>query len=130
MAETQSAPAIGTFCWNEVMTTDVEKAKAFYTQLFGWTSRDVDMGPGGTYTIWMADGKDVGGCMKLTPEMAGVPPHWMAYVAVKDVDATAAQVEKLGGSLIMPPTDIPNIGRFAILKDPAGAVVSFITMKG
>lgn len=129
MAETQAAPATGTFCWNELMTTDVEKVKGFYTGLFGWTTREMDMGPNGTYTLWVNQGKDVGGCMKLPPEAGNVPPHWMGYVAVADVDAAAKKVTELGGTVHHPPTDIPGVGRFSVIADPTGAVLSIITFK-
>jgi predicted enzyme related to lactoylglutathione lyase len=127
MAETQTPPAVGTFCWNELMTTDVEKAKTFYTKLFGWTTREMDMGPSGKYTIFINQGKDIGGCMKNPPEAGGVPPHWLSYVAVSDVDASAGEVVALGGTLIVPPTDIPHVGRFAIINDPTGAAIAVIT---
>jgi len=129
MAETQAAPTAGTFCWNELMTADVEKVKAFYTKLLGWTTREMDMGPNGTYTVWVNQGKDVGGCMKIGPEMDNVPPHWMSYIAVPDVDASVRTASNLGGKLIVPPTDIPNVGRFAILGDPGGAAISIITFQ-
>lgn len=129
MAETQAGPTIGAFSWNELMTPDVEKAKSFYTQLFGWTTRDMDMGPNGTYTIWVNQGKDVGGCMKTPAEAGNVPPHWMGYVTVADVDAVAARVTQLGGKVHHPPTDIPDVGRFSVIADPTGAVISIITFK-
>jgi hypothetical protein len=85
--------------------------------------------PQGAYTILQAEGAGIGGVM-ATPEPAraeGVPPNWTAYVAVDDVDATAGKAKSLGGSVIRPPTDIPGIGRFAVIADPTGAVIDIMT---
>ena len=111
------------FVWHDLMTTDVPKALAFYTALFGWTRTPFDMGPAGTYDMIYAGEVGVGGMVPLSPG-DGAPPHWIGYVAVKDVDAACAQVDALGGKTRVPPTDIPNVGRFAIVEDPQGAVFS------
>ena len=115
----------GTFCWNELMTTDVAGARSFYGRLFGWKTQEMDMGPAGTYTLWMRGKEQVGGCMALPPMLAqgGCPPHWLAYVEVADVDATAKQAAALGGRVHHGPADIPGIGRFAVIGDPEGADV-------
>jgi predicted enzyme related to lactoylglutathione lyase len=65
--------------------------------------------------------------MTVPPQAEGTPPNWGCYVTVSDVDATAAKAEELGGKILMPPTDIPNVGRFSVLQDPKGAVISEIT---
>ena len=118
----------GTFTWNELMTTEPEKAGRFYGGLLGWTTRQMDMGAGGVYTIFSNQGKDCGGMMKMAgPQFAGVPPHWMSYIAVDDVDATVAKVKGLSGAVHMPAFDIPGIGRMAVIADPAGAVFCLIT---
>lgn len=115
----------GTFCWNELVTGDAEKAKEFYTKLVGW---DTQSWPGEMpYTVFKAGDKQVGGMMQITPEMGDLPPHWMAYVAVEDVDKLAGQVEGLGGKIIVPPTDVPGVGRFVTVEDPTGAALSFMT---
>lgn len=122
----------GSFMWNELATSDVEQAKTFYGGLLGWTYQAMDMGPGGTYTIVENAGKQAGGMMALAamgvPE--GVPPHWMSYIAVDDVDARTAQVAGLGGRVVREPFDIPNVGRMSVIADPAGAVVSLMTLTG
>ena len=74
------------------------------------------------YTILKGGGTDVAGVMAITDEMGPVPPHWMVYFGIDDVDASTSKVESLGGSIMVPPADIPDIGRFAGLKDPQGAV--------
>jgi predicted enzyme related to lactoylglutathione lyase len=116
----------GKFSWNELLTTDPEGAKEFYGQLFGWTTQDWPM-DGFNYTIVKAGDTDVGGIMPIPPHATGMPPTWGAYVTVDDVDATAALAEKLGGKICIPPTDIPTVGRFAVIQDPQGAMLSAIT---
>jgi len=102
----------GAFCWNELQSPDGEKARQFYTALFGWTAK---VSP--EYTEWHA-GKAARGGMRETKE---TPPHWLVYFATDDVDATVRKSESAGGTTIMPPMDIPNVGRFAVLRDPQGA---------
>ena len=116
----------GAFSWCELMTTDVAAAKAFYTELFGWETEDMAM-PDMTYTVVKAGGAAVGGIMVKPPQAQGIPPVWGCYVTVDDVDATARTAEQLGGKLLVPPQDIPNVGRFCVIQDPQGAVISAIT---
>jgi hypothetical protein len=121
-ADTQEMPpAEGVFVWDELGTTDVEAAKAFYGEVFGWTTEDMDMGPNGVYTIFnRGGGEQVGGAMTL-PE--GAPhPYWLTYVGSDDVDGCVERAAKAGGSTIMEPADVPTVGRLAILRDPQGAV--------
>jgi uncharacterized protein len=115
----------GAFSWSELMTTDPAAAKAFYTKLFDWGTRDMQM-PSGTYTTCQVGEDSVGGIMKIPAEATGMPPAWGVYVTVEDVDATIRQAEQLGGSLIMPPMEIDGVGRMAVLKDPQGATFSVI----
>lgn len=116
----------GDFSWTELMARDVDAAKSFYRAVLGWELVDVDM-PSGPYTTIRAGGQEVGGIMQM-PENAhgGTPPHWGAYVTVEDVDAVAADVRHNGGTVLVPPTDIPSVGRFCTFRDPQGAVLSVI----
>ncbi|OGS92861.1 MAG: glyoxalase [Gallionellales bacterium GWA2_59_43] len=118
----------GAFSWCELMTTDVEAAKAFYTKLFGWDTEDMSM-PGMNYTVVKAGGSGIGGIMAIPQEARGMPPAWGAYVTVDDVDATAKAAGQLGAKLLVPPTDIPDVGRFCVIQDPQGAAISAITYK-
>ena len=118
---------VGTFNWNELATSDAAKCKEFYTKLFGWTAIDKPMGPM-TYTIFQHEGRDVGGMMQMGPEWGNIPSHWMSYVHVADCDAAAKRLTELGGKVCVPPTDIPNVGRFAVVSDPSGATFSIIKM--
>jgi len=79
------------------------------------------------YTVIKVNADETGGIMAMPPEMDGMPPMWGIYVTVDDVDATSGQVEKFGGKIIRPPSDIPGVGRFCVLSDPQGAVISAIT---
>jgi uncharacterized protein len=116
----------GAFCWNELMTTDVEGAKDFYTKLFGWATEEMPM-EGMTYTVVSAGDTGMGGIMTIPPEAQGMPPMWGAYVTVDNVDETAALATKLGGKIVFPPQDIPNVGRFCVIQDPQGATIAAIT---
>jgi hypothetical protein len=117
----------GAACWNELATRDTEAAGAFYTKVFGWTDLTKQMGPM-TYTSFMQGETPTGGMLKMTEEWAGIPPHWMVYFAVADCDAGAARARELGGEVKVPPTDIPEVGRFAVIQDPQGAVFSIIKL--
>jgi predicted enzyme related to lactoylglutathione lyase len=123
-------PEANTFCWNELMTSNVPACKKFYGQLFGWTAEDKPMGPGMIYTMFKQGQTMVGGMMAISPEMGPVPPNWLSYVSVPNIDATAKKVSELGGKVCVPPTDIPGIGRFAVFQDPAGAAIAAITLAG
>jgi predicted enzyme related to lactoylglutathione lyase len=118
----------GEFCWFEVNTPDAEAARKFYGGLFGWKTQQMDMGGFPYHTLHLSD-KPIGGIMPMTgPEWQGVPPHWMLYVAVDDVDAAAKKVVELGGKVCVPPTTIP-VGRFAVVNDPQGATFSLFQTK-
>ena len=129
-------PKHGEFCWNELGTTNIESCKSFYAELLGWQIKQNappadGEGSGMIYNEFSIDGKkQLGGMYQMGKEFGDTPSHWMAYVAVDDVDASAAKVTELGGSVCVPPTDIPNTGRFCVINDPTGATISLITLKG
>ena len=114
--------AQGRFVWYELMTSDTAAAKTFYSAVVGWSAQDAPM-PGMTYTLLKAGETQVGGLMPLPPEAraAGVRPCWAAYVAVDDVDAAVAELQRLGGTVHRGAADIPGVGRFAVVADPQGA---------
>jgi len=113
-------------CWNELLTNDTAKAIDFYTKLFGWKTKTDS---GATPYTEIINGEDhIGGIMQIQPQMGPMPPNWGIYIAVADCDATAAQATSLGGRQYVPPTDIPNVGRFAVLSDPQGGVFNIIKM--
>ncbi len=116
----------GMFSWFELMTGDVEGAKKFYAQLLGWTLEEFPMEQGESYWVVKVGDEGVAGMMKTPPAAAGVPPHWGVYITVDDVDTTVKKAEKLGAKILVPPTDIPQVGRFATLQDPQGAAFAII----
>lgn len=121
----------GRFVWHELMTTDPTAAESFYTQLTPWSTQ-VWEGGAEPYTMWMSGETAVGGLMEL-PDQArqqGAPPHWLAFIATPDVDATAEAAVSRGGRLLHGPTDIPTVGRVAVLADPQGAVFAAHTAAG
>ncbi len=115
----------GSFCWFELATTDQAAAKEFYISLFGWTVNDMPMGEE-FYSMFQLEGKDVGAAYSLRPEQrsGGVPPNWMLYIAVKDADEAARRAGELGGKICAPAFDVGDMGRMAVLADPAGATFS------
>lgn len=113
----------GKFVWYELRSTDVEKSKAFYTELLGWTSEPQDMG-GTKFELVRAGGKEVAIISAAQPKAKS---HWVPFVSVNDVDASVKTIEEQQGKVVTPATDIPNIGRFAMLTDPNG--VEFAVFK-
>src|SRR5262245_5398841 len=101
----QMKTVAGNFCWFELGTNDQNAAKEVYAGLFGWQFDDSPLPPemGGVYTTLMNDGKKVGAMYRLGPQMEGVPPHWMLYVAVDSADEAAAKIAELGGATMCPP---------------------------
>jgi len=117
----------GALTWIELVTTEVKRADTFYRAVFGWDS-ETHSGDAMSYTEFKVGGQSIAGMMAKPPMMpAEVPPHWMVYFATDDPDATVATATKLGGSVVMPPTDIEP-GRFAVINDPMGAVFSVIKL--
>ncbi|HYV41783.1 MAG TPA: VOC family protein [Thermoanaerobaculia bacterium] len=118
-------------CWAELDTTDTDSARRFYTALFGWGAKVGGEAANQTeYTEWQLGGTSIGGLMKIPKEWGPVPPSWLIYFAVTDCDATARKAGDLGGETIVPPADIPDAGRFAVLRDPQGAAFALYKMPG
>ena len=113
--------AAGVFLWDELLAADVDGAKRFYSQVFGWETTDMDMGEMGTYTLFKGTGGiDAGGLMKKRDDMPAAT--WIPYLATDDVDATVARAGELGATVLMPGMDVPDVGRFAVLLDPTGGL--------
>ena len=117
----------GAICWIELGTRDTRRAGQFYRDLFGWSAQTQDLG-GTPYTMFQSGTQATAGMWTLPTEMAGVPPHWLPYFAVADCEQAAARAHDLGGTVIAPPSDVPGIGRFAVLQDPTGAVFAVIKL--
>jgi uncharacterized protein len=114
----------GKFIWYDVMSDDTKASSDFYKAVIGWNAAEFPMQDGSSYTVFSQGQTMVGGLMKLPPEAGamGMKPCWSGYIAVDDVDAEAKRIAAAGGKITREPTDIPNVGRFAVAADPGGAV--------
>lgn len=110
------------FIWHELVTSDQNKSGAFFTELLGWTTIEVDAGNFGKYTLFKKDGQDVAGMMNPTPDTPYKGSYWHSYISVDDVDACANRAPALSGKVIVPPHDVPDVGRICIVEDPTGAI--------
>lgn len=117
----------GQFHWNELNTRQPDKACAFYAATLGWTFKEEPI-EGGIYWLAMQGSCPVAGIFTMTsPEFDDLPDHWFAYVSVDDVDARVKQAAEAGAVIIRPPFNSPGAGRLAIVRDPAGGVLGWIT---
>ena len=115
----------GTPCWVDLMSPDVDGAKAFYSAVFGWETEDrFDPEGNRIYVNFRLDGKEVAGLGGLPPGAEGMPPVWNTYIATDDCEAIAARVADAGGSVMMPPMQVMDAGSMAIFADPTGAAFS------
>jgi uncharacterized protein len=118
----------GNFYWNELRTRDAERAKRFYKDTIGWSFDAMPTADGGTYWLAMSGGKPVAGLFPLaSPQFDDVPESWMSFLAVDDVDKRVAKAVKAGAKLVMPIFDVPNVGRIAMLREPGGAGIGWMT---
>jgi hypothetical protein len=119
----------GSLCWADLMTSDIERAKTFYTGLFGWKVSAGEHDP--SDYLHIANGKDfIGGIPPAGFGDPTAPPHWLAYFYVSNCDETAAKTKNQGGKTLLPPLAIEKVGRMAILADPQGAVFAIIGPEG
>jgi predicted enzyme related to lactoylglutathione lyase len=118
-----TTPTAGLFCWPELFTPDQPDAREFYTNLFGWETREIPMGPGAVYIVFTLNGRDAAACYGAPPESIArqAPAHWMSYVYVANADESAAKARAAGGVVVKEPFDVPATGRMAVLQDPTGA---------
>ena len=118
----------GNFYWNELLTRDAEHAKRFYEQTIGWTYNAMPMEDGATYWVAMLGGKPVAGLFPTNrPGFEAIPEAWMSYLAVDDVDARVKKATAAGAKLMRPIFAVPKVGRIAILTEPGGAGVGWMT---
>lgn len=116
----------GTFCWPELVASNSDKAKEFYSKLFGWEIKDNPIGNDMVYSMANIGGKEVGGLYQMWDEQSeqGVPTHWASYVSVANVDEVLEKAESLGANIIIQPMDVFDAGRMASIMDPTGAIFS------
>lgn len=113
----------GIFGWNELLTPGKAASMEFYSGLFGWSTEDIELPDGKTYTMFKLGERPVGGCYQIDDD-AAMPPAWLSYVNVNDLDAKIAKARELGATMVMERMDLP-VGSFAIIADPQGAVIAF-----
>lgn len=119
--------AHGAFHWNELMTHDAEKAKAYYGACLGWTFDEMPM-PEGTYHIAKSGDQVVGGIFPMIgPGFAGMPDQWFSYIAVDDLAKALAAARAKGGQVMREPFEVPGVGLIAIVADPGGAAQGWMT---
>ena len=116
---------VGAVSWTELSTPDPKAATEFYGTLFGWKFDAMDMGQGDYHVVKVGEAA-VGGIIAPPTQAPGMPSAWGCYVTVANADASAEKCKSLGGKLLAGPMDIPNVGRFAVLQDPQGAVFNVI----
>jgi hypothetical protein len=118
----------GSFHWNELRTRDAERARRFYAETIGWSFEAMVTPDGHTYWVAMQDGRPVAGLFPLTsPQFDEVPESWMSFLAVDDVDERVAKALEAGARLVMPIFDVPGVGRIAMLREPGGAGIGWMT---
>ena len=116
----------GNFHWNELNTRDVEKAKKFYEKTIGWTFEGMPM-QNGTYWVAKVGDAMAGGIFGTKTLGMEIPEHWMSYLSVDDVDKRCEMAKEAGATIMREPFDVPGTGRIAILKEPGGAVIGWMT---
>ena len=114
----------GAVSWSELITPDPAAAAAFYGSLFGWAVDSMPMGDMGTYRVLKVGDTGIGGIMAPPPIAPAMPAMWGCYVTVANVDQTLEKCTALGGKVMVPPMDVPNVGRMAVIQDPQGAVIN------
>lgn len=119
-----SNPKVGEFCWNELATSNVKAAKDFYGKVFNWKFTDHDMGDM-NYTVIQLNDQGFGGIWSIPKDKEKeIPPHWMAYILVENLDEMLEKANKHGAEIVKPVTNAGDFGRFSIIKDPTGAHIA------
>uniref|UniRef100_UPI004047BD60 VOC family protein n=1 Tax=Shewanella baltica TaxID=62322 RepID=UPI004047BD60 len=118
---------LNSLCWVELACKEPHAEEAFYCTIFPWTNSPSDM-PDIEYSEWQVDGQSIGGMMTIMPEWGDISPHWLLYFAVADCDAFAEKAQALGAQVCIPPSDIPDVGRFSVIADAQGATFAVIKL--
>ncbi|MBL8893809.1 MAG: VOC family protein [Rhizobiales bacterium] len=110
--------------WHELNTWEPDAALAFYGRTLGWQFEQAELPDGGGYWIARKDGRPVGGIFALTdPDYAGIPSHWMTYLAVSDISRAEHDAARAGGEVMRPSTHVPGVGMLSVVTDSAGALI-------
>jgi predicted enzyme related to lactoylglutathione lyase len=124
-----SAPPIGSVGWVDLTVPDAPRLRDFYGAVVGWTPSEIDMGGYADYSMMRADGEPAAGVCHARGVNAGLPPVWLVYFSVQDLDASLAEVGARGGTVVQAAKDMGAYGRYAVICDPAGAVCALIAAK-
>lgn len=121
----ESKPQVGAIVWTDLTVADAEKVKQFYSEVVGWEAEPVNMGDYSDYNMNSPEsGETTAGICHARGGNAKLPPQWLIYIVVADVDKSANRCQKLGGEIISAPKDMAGYGRYCVIKDPAGAVAA------
>lgn len=128
-------PQEGDFCWTEIGVNNLENCKSFYANVFGWEMPESKVDVGMEYQEFnIPEQYPMGGMYQISHETLGEgelpPPHFLNYISVDNIDEKTSKAFDLGAKIIKPPMDIPNVGRFSIIEDPAGGMVAFLSLGG
>ena len=123
MSENRTPFEPNRFCWNELVAGDPAVARAFYEGVFGWKAEAFG-GASHDYTLFKQGDATIGGMMQCP--QPGLPSHWLPYVVVEDLNQTVARAEQLGAKTVLPPREVPTVGRIAVLVDPQGAAFALL----
>lgn len=125
---TNDKPAVGEIVWTDLTVPDAAAVKDFYQQVVGWQSAPVNMGDYDDFNMNLPEsGETVAGICHARGQNANLPPRWLIYIRVEDVDRSAQLTVELGGNIISEPKDMESYGRFCVIQDPAGAVAALFT---
>ena len=117
-------PTIGSIVWTDLTVPDAEQTRDFYAAVVGWQPEPVEMGTYSDFTMNTADGQGVAGICHARGTNAGLPPQWLMYIVVEDLDLSVARCTDLGGEVVVPPKEMGSMGRYCVIRDPAGAVAA------
>lgn len=124
MEELMEKPQLGEFCWNELATTNIKAAKSFYGEVFGWEFVDHPIGDM-TYTMVRMNNKEIAGIWAIPADQTQeIPPHWMSYILVDNVEKTLEKARQQGATIVKGSTQVGDFGRLAIMTDPTGASIA------
>jgi hypothetical protein len=119
-------PTPGSIAWTDLTVRDAEAIRDFYVRVAGWTSQPLSMGDYSDFVMVSSDGNGVAGVCHARGSNADLPPQWLVYIVVENVDTAAAECTALGGTVVVPPRPMGG-GRFCVIRDPAGAVCALFT---
>ncbi len=124
MSDAKPTPPVGAIAWTDLTVPDAPAVRDFYAGVIGWTPSDVDMGGYSDFNMNRADGTPVAGVCHARGVNADLPPQWLIYVRVADLDASLAQCRALGGAIVAGPRGFGPTSRYAVIRDPAGAAAA------